>query len=294
MEFAKSETRAPHRTTHESSGWRIEYAIQPPRRPTRRAVVAFHGFARPLEDLFTVASDWPRDAHFLCIHLPHHGASGPLTPGDHPIPPATLLSILREILDREGLDTSSADLVGYSIGGRIALAMLVEAPDFWEHVVLMAPDGLVKNPFYRITVHTEFGRWAWFWMDRNAAKVLRWNDRLLSWGLISKHLHGFGIFHMETHEMRMMVWHGWRAHRDCWPSHLEIRQALRVRARLGDRWTTDFVFGLKDKIIPPGNASRMRRMTRGLGGVRFHEVLSGHGMLRPDVLIEMMRRIFPS
>jgi hypothetical protein len=69
---------------------------------------------------------------------------------------------------------------------------------------------------------------------------------------------------------------------------------LRVRARLGDRWTTDFVFGAKDKIIPPGNASRIRRMTHGLAGIRFHKVLSGHGMLRPDVLQEIIRRIFPS
>ena len=80
------------------------------------------------------------------------------------------------------------------------------------HVVLLAPDGLKQSPFYAITVHTRLGRWAWFWMDRREQWVWKWWDAL-SWGLISKHLHGFIYFHSSSHAMRMMVWKGWRGHR---------------------------------------------------------------------------------
>lgn len=289
MEFAKPEIRSPHRTTYASEGWRLEYAFHPAP-DASRVVVGLHGFARPLEDLFAVQAVWPKPAAFLALHLPHHGASGPLTPGDHPIAPSLLLRLIRSILAQEGCDALPMDLVGYSIGGRIALSLLVAEPDAWGRVLLLAPDGLVKNPFYRITVHTKLGRWAWFWMDRHATRVLKWNDQLLRVGMISKHLHGFGIFHMASHEMRMMVWHGWRAHRQCWPRHSAIREAVRQREEMGR--STDLVFGKKDRIIPESNARKLRRMTRGMGQIRFHSVPSGHGMLRPDVLSDIVQRIF--
>ena len=288
MEFAPKEIRSPRRATCEFGGWRFEYAI--PVRGGQRAIVAFHGFARPLEDMLDFAGIWPEDRTLIAIHLPHHGRTGPLVAGDHPLPPATFQAAILAILAAEGLDTDGADLIGYSIGGRVALSLMVAAPKFWGRVLLMAPDGFVKNPFYRITVHTAFGRWAWFWMDRHAAQVLRWNDKWHKWGLISKHLHGFGRFHMESHEMRMMVWHGWRAHRALWPRHAAIAQALRERAGAGCE--TDLVFGKKDKIIPPHNARRIQRMTHGLPHLRFHNILSGHGMLRPELLRDIIQRIF--
>jgi pimeloyl-ACP methyl ester carboxylesterase len=289
MEFASPEIRAPERTTHEFKGWRMEYAIPIRRGP--RALVTFHGFARPLEDMFAFSGEvWPEDRTLIAFHLPHHGCSGPMVMSDEPMPPSLLLAAITDILRREGLDTDGADIIGYSIGGRVALSMLVEAPLFWGRTLLMAPDGFVKNPFYRITVHTRFGRWAWHWMDRHAARVLAWNDRLHRWGLISKHLHGFGRFHMESHEMRMMVWHGWRAHRALWPDHAAIAAAFRRREEAGVR--TDLVFGKKDQIIPASNAQRIQRQTRGLTHLHFHSILSGHGMLRPDIVSEIIRRIF--
>ena len=125
--------------------------------------------------------------------------------------PEVFNRIIDAIISREIPNAGNRTLLGYSIGGRIALALLVDRPAAWHDVILLAPDGLKQSPFYAITVHTRFGRWAWFWMDRHEQWVWKRSDALFKRGLISKHLHGFIYFHSSSHAMRMMVWKGWRA-----------------------------------------------------------------------------------
>ena len=293
MEFATPEEQG-QRLVIECEGWTIEYAVWTTGDlPSNEVpvVIALHGFARPLEDLRVAHQAWPQPHAMVSIHLPHHGGSGPLPgsgPDDRPMEPEAFNRIIDAIISREIPNAGKRTLLGYSIGGRIALALLVNRPEAWHHVVLLAPDGLKQSPFYAITVHTRLGRWAWFWMDRREQWVWKWSDALLKWGLISKHLHGFIYFHSSSHAMRMMVWKGWRGHRACWPGHGAIKAALAQVPNV------DVVFGEYDKIIPVRNANRLRRMTRKLTHVSFRTVRSGHNLLKPETMNEVVRCIFGS
>ena len=263
MEFCPSDRRAPRHVV-EIEGWRYEYAvfeneieneieiedgieIEGGDGVRRRTVVALHGFARCVEDWAVVAEAWPEPVRLVAVHLPHHGASGP-----------------------------------------VACAVRVADPMRWGRVVLLAPDGLRKSLFYDVTVNGRWGGWIWRAIDRRAERVLHISDQLLQLRLISKHLHGFGRFHLETAEMRRMVWLGWRAHRLCWPRVAEIRAALALHPG-----PVDLVFGDRDRIIPPRNGRTLQRRTAGLGHVHFHTVPSGHVMLKRDVLAAVFARIFP-
>jgi pimeloyl-ACP methyl ester carboxylesterase len=210
-------------------------------------------------------------------------------PDDAPLDPATLNQLLVEIAQKEGASAPQYDLIGYSIGGRIGLALFSDSPAMWKRVALLAPDGLKKSPFYQLTVHTALGRILWFAIDRHAAAVLSWSDRLLKWRIISPHLHGFCSFHLSHHAMRMMVWKGWRAHRMCWPKHREIVRAL-------EDWSgqMDLAFGAHDRIIPPTNGKRLQQLTHQNEKVRFHVLPSGHGMLKPEIVQKLIHRIFPT
>lgn len=293
MEFAVHSEKET-RTGIEMEGWSIEYArwdtagtasSQAP------VIIAFHGFARPLEDMRAVHSAWRETHSFISIHLPHHGESAPLQGTgleDRALEPTTFNRIIDAILRREGLVASPRILLGYSIGGRIALALAEAAPEKWMRLVLLAPDGLKKSPFYALTVHTALGRWAWFWMDRHEQRVWNWADALLKWGIISQHLHGFIYFHSSSHAIRMMVWKGWRAHRACWPRHKAIAKALGKVPR------ADFIFGEFDKIIPPRNGRKLRRMTQKSPHVQFHSVRSGHNMLKTETMEAIIRTILGS
>lgn len=293
MEFATPNEQGT-RAAIEAEGWRIEYArwdTAQATSPEAPVIIAFHGFARPLEDMRAVHSAWPEAHTFVSVHLPHHGRSGPLPgtgPEDRALEPTTFNRIIDVLLEREGLAACPRILLGYSIGGRIALALAEAAPENWGRLVLLAPDGLKKSPFYALTVHTALGRWAWFWMDRHEQRVWNWSDALLKWGLISQHLHGFIYFHSSSHAMRMMVWNGWRGHRACWPRHKAIATALEKVPQ------ADFVFGEFDKIIPPRNGRRLRRMTQNTPHVQFHSVRSGHNMLKTETMEAIIRTILGS
>ena len=293
MEFATPEEQGL-RSTIVCEGWEIEYAVwKTDHSPSDEVpvVVALHGFARPLEDLRAAHKAWPHPHAMVAIHLPHHGASRP-HPGsgtdDRPMEPMAFNRIIDAIISREILNAGNHTLLGYSIGGRIALALLVNRPTTWHNVLLLAPDGLKQSPFYAITVHTRLGRWAWFWMDRHEQWVWKWSDALFKWGLISKHLHGFIYFHSSSHAMRMMVWKGWRGHRACWPGHSAIKAALEQVPR------ATLVFGEFDKIIPSSNATRLRRMTQNQQHVSYQTVRSGHNLLKPETMDEVVRIIFGS
>ena len=293
MEFATPEEQG-QRSAIVCEGWEIEYAVwKTDHSPSEEVpvVVAFHGFARPLEDLRAAHKAWPHPHAMVAIHLPHHGASRPHPgsgPDDRPMEPIVFNRIIDAIISREIPNAGNRTLLGYSIGGRIALALLVDHPTSWHNVVLLAPDGLKQSPFYAITVHTGLGRWAWFWMDRHEQWVWKWSDALFKWGLISKHLHGFIYFHSSSHAMRMMVWKGWRSHRACWPRHRAIKAALEQVP------SATLVFGEFDKIIPSSNATRLRRMTQNQQHVSYQTVRSGHNLLKPETMDEVVRIIFGS
>ena len=295
MEFASDQQKL-HRKSHTNNGWCIEYALIPVSgsndsvSQTPRTVFAFHGFARPLEDLSVLADHWPRKSTVISVHLPHHGVSRPTDsklPADAPLHPATLNQLLIEIATKEGLAAQNYDLVGYSIGGRIALALFSESPDMWSRITLLAPDGLKKSPFYHFTVHSKLGKLIWFRIDRHADLVIRCSDFLLKRRIISPHLHSFCAFHISNHSMRMMVWHGWRAHRLCWPTHQKIARTLHSwQGRM------DLAFGAHDQIIPAANGQKLKNLTKGDANVHFHLLPTGHGMLKPAMVQKLIHRIF--
>lgn len=301
MEFAEGKARQDRKILSQR-GWTLEYCIDFTSSAGKidradvadlnsvRPVFAFHGFARPLEDFIPILQLWPEDCAFISVHLPHHGKSGPDTNSkklDDPIEPKDLLALLTEVAKSEGLRINDFDLLGYSIGGRIALSLIALEPKKWKRIVLLAPDGLKKSPFYGLTVHTLLGKAIWFAIDRNSPLVLRWANQLNRRKLISSHMHAFIAFHLSSHAMRMMVWNGWRTHRKCWPSHRKMLGAFE-----SIEGTVDIFFGDHDRIIPVKNSHRLRKITQHLPHVRFHSIPTGHGMLREEALQLIIQRTF--
>ena len=66
-----------------------------------------------------------------------------------------LVEIIKQVLPN---NLKTFYLLGYSMGGRIALRLLQQIPKQIEKVVLLAPDGLHKNFWYRFATHTIVGR----------------------------------------------------------------------------------------------------------------------------------------
>jgi pimeloyl-ACP methyl ester carboxylesterase len=111
------------------------------------AVLLLHGFGSSLHTW----EDWARlfeaDRRVIRIDLPGFGLTGADPIGDYS--DARAVELLASLLDRLGL--SRVDLVGSSMGGRIAWRFAAERPERVRRLVLMAPDGFASAGF-------EYGR----------------------------------------------------------------------------------------------------------------------------------------
>jgi esterase len=97
--------------------------------------VLLHGFLGSGKNLRTLAQRWSeRDPTrlFLLPDLTGHGSSPPLPP-DADV--GTMAADLRETIDAEGL--SRVSLVGHSLGGRVALALVRLEPALVRDLVLL-------------------------------------------------------------------------------------------------------------------------------------------------------------
>ena len=247
----------------------LEYAIWRPSPATVHAAVAIHGFSRPLEDMTAVRPLLAADTAVLMPHLAAHGKSS----GHHrPLDPELWYAAIDQILKNEGLQFNGT-LIGYSLGGRVALSWWTDQPHRFDRVLVMAPDGLVKNPGYRFSVDTAIGR-AWLNQSgRQRQSLVQLLSVLRSIRVLPAHFHQFSLFHLETAEMWSMVINCWISLRKFWPSRRRIRKTAAAHPGV-----LEAHFGKRDKVIKPRNSKALK----GCGPVRFHPC--GHGLLRPDII----------
>jgi len=258
------------RKVHKQGEVSIEYALWQPDGSTRHCAIALHGFSRPLEDMLAVRPLLPKGACLLMPHLPAHGRSS----GHHrPLDTAAWAKTLWALIQSEGLEFNGT-LIGYSLGGRLALTWFSLSPSAFTKVILLAPDGLVKNPGYRFSVDTALGR-SWLHQSERQRKMLvRLLTGLRDQRILPEHFYQFSLFHLESKEMWGMVVDCWISMRKFWPPGRRQLRALSA-AHPG---VLSAHFGARDKVIKPKNA----RTLDGVCPAKFHPC--GHGLLRPDII----------
>src|ERR1700744_3326350 len=122
-----------------------------------RILFAFHGYGESSESFAFLAEALGRDFTIVAMDLPFHGetewkeAELFFDPGDLP---ALLEAIAEGLPGRQ----QGWWLMGYSMGGRIALQLLELAAPRIERLVLLAPDGLVVNPWYWLAPRNHGGK----------------------------------------------------------------------------------------------------------------------------------------
>jgi pimeloyl-ACP methyl ester carboxylesterase len=107
------------------------------------AVILLHGFGSSLETW----EPWARalSAHYRVIRfdLPGFGLSGPDPTGDYA--DAREMQLLADLMDQMGL--ARANLIGNSLGGRIAWSFAALHPNRVTRLILVSPDGFASPGF---------------------------------------------------------------------------------------------------------------------------------------------------
>lgn len=236
-----------------------------------KAILCFHGFGRKAEDFAVFQPLLRPDQRLISINLfAHQGSVFPAARiHNHPLKPEEWREIMLAFLSHENIDRF--DLIGYSMGGRIAMITVQLLPERVQSLLLIAPDGLKINLLYRFASGTVLGKWIYRKMIHNPKPLFWIADTAHKLKFINDKLHRFVYVHLDNEEKRQLVYDAWLIHKLLFPD-LDI---IAGRARNGMRF--NMVFGKYDSVIVPALG---KAMAGRIGNAAcYHEIESGHQLI---------------
>lgn len=250
-----------------------------------RLLICLHGYGESGTSFALLEETLGEEFTLLAVDLPFHGGTewceGLL------FDPPELLAILEGIAaSLPGVDGEQWWLLGYSMGGRVALNLLEQVPVRIIRMVLLAPDGLVINPWYRLATQTGAGNRFFRWTMAHPAwlaGLLRLGHTL---GLVNRSVYKFTRTYVGDATVRSALYTRWTVMRAFRPDLRTIRSLIRkhqIPVRL--------LYGRWDRIIRWQRGEAFRR-----GGIEAYcqvIVLSaGHQLLQPrniDVIVSALK-----
>jgi pimeloyl-ACP methyl ester carboxylesterase len=261
-----------------------------------KVLLCLHGYGESSGSFTFLEASLSQEFTLIAIDLPFHGKTewreGAL------FLPDDLLTIIDQIRltlpgsisagdhEGEGLDGGEKmHLIGYSMGGRLALSLLERVPEKIEKLVLVAPDGVKVNIWYWLATQTRFGmglfrftmrRPAWFFLILRLANTFR---------LVNQSVHKFTVRYVDNATVRDDLYLRWTTFRRFKPDIREIKRIIRqykIPVRL--------LYGQYDRIIRAGTGAQFTK------GIEDHSRLvvatGGHQLLQPknlDTLVSLLQ-----
>ncbi|HLF36118.1 MAG TPA: alpha/beta hydrolase [Cyclobacteriaceae bacterium] len=231
-------------------------------------LLAFHGFGqhadvfRSLENTFAA-----QKYRIFSFSLFYHGSHWPY--GVRPLEPAFLSDMMEAFLLYRQVGKFS--IIAYSIGVKYALVIANRQPDRIKNLVMIAPDGIRLNFWYRIATGTWLAR-RLFRLSVNQERIFHW---IATWGVKLKLIHAstarFALSQLGSVEKRKKVFDTWMVMRklfinaDLLAGSLNFQNVF-VIIFLGDR----------DKII---TEDHVQPLTRHLEKKKIILLPAGHHQL---------------
>ncbi len=170
-----------------------------------------------------------------------------------------------------GLDVRFS-LLGYSMGGRIALELLQKIPTVIERAVLVAPDGLHKNLWYRFATQTFLGKKLFKYVMFQQQEKLWVLDVAEKYKLAHAGLLKIVRHYTDKPDDRKALYCRWlvmRAFKPALPLVKKIVKQYNIPVR--------FLFGRFDNIILSKRADIFKEDT---ANVQIHIIDAGHRLLQ--------------
>ena len=234
-------------------------------------LVAFHGYGNDAFLFSTFVPYLEEEFTFVSIDLPYHGGTAWEKPD--PFTKEMLKELILGMMQQ--FDVKQLSLLGYSIGGRICLCIAELLPRSVDQCVLIAPDGLVFNPFYHFVTRNKIGS-ALFHSFLSKDKNLRLIDRLQQYKLIDSARHRFIMHYLKTPDDRRQLLHRWQVLSLLVPDHKRLKQRI-TRHSI----PISIYMGERDSVIPLAKA---KQFMKGLTGATLNVLNKGHRVMDEETI----------
>lgn len=239
-----------------------------------KPIFCFHGYGEEAGS-FAFLNKYARDQYsFFAIDLPFHGQTEWKEGLD--CTTTDMAAIVKEIFQtgngQSAMGNRSISLIGFSLGGRIALSLYQTMPSQIEKLVLLAPDGLVLNPWYWLATQTWPGnklfaftmkRPHWFFVLLKGFNKLK---------LVNTSIFKFVNYYIGDKEVRRLLYARWTTLRKLKPDLPAIKSLIR-----NNKTVVRLMYGKHDRIILPVRGEKFKEGIEEYCSVKVIE--SGHQVL---------------
>tara|TARA_R110002050_G_scaffold109799_1_gene221291 strand:- start:2182 stop:3006 length:825 start_codon:yes stop_codon:yes gene_type:complete len=235
-------------------------------------LLAFHGFGRHASDFKVFEELFGHKYTIYAINLFHHGNSQ--YPANR-IEQNTFTKHEFQEMFRvffESKNIEKAAIMGYSLGGKIALMFTEIFPEKVESLWLFAPDGIKKNFWYFVASNTFIGRNVYKYFLENPNLFFSMVNGMHKTKLINDKIKKFAMNNMDEKEKRELVYKVWLTFKDTNPN-------MRIAIQNINKFNIPVYqfFGKNDKVIKPklGDwlSSKINQKQN------FHVLEAGHAIL---------------
>ena len=207
-----------------------------------KLLLCLHGYGESQDSFHFLQKYLPGHYHLLAIDLPFHGKT---EWNDGPeFTSADLVAILDAIRAERSIHIPGFTVMGFSMGGRMALGLVEELPGHIEKLVLLAPDGLKVNFWYWLATQTYFGNW----LFRFTMKNPQWFFLLLASGhkigLVNASIYKFIHHYLHDTNLRRLLYDRWTCMRRIKPNLSSIKQIIREK-----NIPVRLLYGRYDRVI---------------------------------------------
>lgn len=170
--------------------------------------------------------------------------------GEEPLEKSEWKEIINEFLEKNQITTFS--VLGFSMGGKFALATLEAFPDRVKEIILLAPDGIKTSFWYSLATYPIAFRKVFKSLINNHPRFLKIATTSRKLGLIDKGVLRFVETQMDSEEKRKRVYYSWVVFR-----HLKF-DIDKIRSIIKERNIELKVYvGRYDKIIKPDGLKKL-------------------------------------
>jgi pimeloyl-ACP methyl ester carboxylesterase len=228
----------------------------------------FHGYGEQGNTFYLLEKGLGKDYTLIAPDFPFHGATqwkdGLLfTPED-------LLEVLSLITKEPG---KPFNLLGYSMGGRIALYLLQTVPDKIGQVVLIAPDGLHHNIWHTLSTRTWIGNHFFAFTMYHPFWLFTFIKLGYTTGLLNKSIFNFVHYYLDSKESRTLLYKRWTTMRKFNTDLPLLKKTIRRK-----KIPVTLLFGKFDRIIFTSQGISFQKELKDL--VKITELEVGHQLLR--------------
>lgn len=234
-----------------------------------KLLFCFHGYGRDSNTFALLDKKLQHTYTIIAIDVPFHG----LTDWKDALVfhPKYLVEIVTQI-QQSFAKQGKFSVLGFSMGGRIALYLTQLIPQKVEKLILLAPDGLSFSFWRWLASETWIGSKLLAYTIEHPAWVQWIVKKAQQWNVISRSLADFIRYYIHDREHRILLYRRWISMRKFQPSARRLKRLIRKH-----RIPVRMLFGAFDRVIPSAGGEKF------LQGLEQHATLqtiqAGHNLM---------------